>query len=66
MGPVAVDVLMKQIAALFAILLTTGVHAQTSVDALPTGGKVAMGQASISQSSNTMNVVQASQRAVIN
>ncbi len=57
---------MKQIAAIFAILLTTGVYAQTSVDALPTGGKVAMGQASISQSGNTMNVVQASQRAVIN
>ncbi|MBU3543274.1 filamentous hemagglutinin N-terminal domain-containing protein, partial [Polynucleobacter sp. MWH-Loch1C5] len=50
----------------FLMVLSSGLMAQTAVDALPSGGKVAMGQATINQTGNTMNVVQASQRAVIN
>jgi hypothetical protein len=43
-----------------------GVFAQTSSNALPTGGRLAAGSATISQSANTLNVVQSSQRAVVN
>ena len=37
-----------------------------AADALPTGGQVVAGQATISQSANTMNIDQTSQRAVVN
>jgi filamentous hemagglutinin family protein len=53
-----------------ALLTSTLVHAQTSINALPTGGQVVAGQVAISQTSNatsaTMNVNQASQRAIVN
>ncbi|WP_216246992.1 YDG domain-containing protein, partial [Polynucleobacter sp. AP-Capit-er-40B-B4] len=46
------------------------IHAQNAVNALPTGGRVAAGQAVITQTSNAtsaqMNINQSSQRAVIN
>ena len=40
--------------------------APPAVDALPTGGSVAAGQASISAAGNVMNVNQATQRAILN
>ena len=53
-----------------AALLSLGVNhvfgASLAANALPTGGQVAAGQATISQSGNTLNVNQSSQRAVIN
>jgi filamentous hemagglutinin family protein len=51
---------------LLLIACSSIAQSQTSADALPSGGKVAMGQATITQSGNNLNVVQASQRAVIN
>jgi filamentous hemagglutinin family protein len=44
------------------------IFAQSAIapNALPTGGHLAAGAATISQSGNTLNVVQASQRAVVN
>jgi filamentous hemagglutinin family protein len=53
-----------------ALLASTLVHAQNPINALPTGGQVVAGQVAISQTSNatsaTMNVNQASQRAIVN
>ena len=57
--------------ALGSGLLASPVKAQTSgaapvsANQLPTGGQVNAGQASISQSGNTLNVNQTSQRAVV-
>ena len=53
-----------------ALLASTLVHAQNPINALPTGGQVVAGQVAISQTSNatsaTMNVNQATQRAIVN
>ncbi|TXI12773.1 MAG: filamentous hemagglutinin N-terminal domain-containing protein, partial [Polynucleobacter sp.] len=58
---------MKKTLAFSLLLAISGwAGAQTSVDALPSGGRVAMGQATINQTGNTLNIVQSSQRAVIN
>lgn len=53
--------------SLLAILMASSVVAFADIahDALPTGGQVVAGQAVISQSANTMNVDQTSQRAVV-
>jgi filamentous hemagglutinin family protein len=52
-----------------ALMAAGGAFAQSApiaANALPTGGRVAAGSATIQQSGNTLNVVQASQRAVVN
>jgi filamentous hemagglutinin family protein len=52
-----------------ALMAAGGAFAQSTpiaANALPTGGRVAAGSATIQQSGNTLNVVQASQRAVVN
>jgi filamentous hemagglutinin family protein len=54
----------KLLAAMAFCSLATSIHAQNA--ALPTGGSVVAGAASISQSGNTMNIQQSSNRAVIN
>ncbi len=54
---------------LAALMAAGGTFAQSTpiaADALPTHGRVAAGSATIQQSGNTLNVVQASQRAVVN
>ena len=60
---------MSRLTALLATIgvLSMPLHAQNTVAAnqLPTGGQVAAGQASISQTANTLNVNQTSQRAVV-
>ncbi|MBT8633306.1 filamentous hemagglutinin N-terminal domain-containing protein [Polynucleobacter paneuropaeus] len=57
----------KLLAALvFAGLAQQGIAAGPAANALPTGGKVVAGSATIAQSGNTMNINQSSQRAVIN
>ena len=48
------------------LLLVSSVWATPAPDALPTGGQVVQGSATISQSSTQMDINQASQRAVIN
>ncbi|MBU3586204.1 glycine-rich domain-containing protein, partial [Polynucleobacter sp. AM-26B4] len=60
--------LNKYLLVSLAFLATGEVFAQSAVatDALPSGGKVMAGSATIVQSGNTLNVVQASQRAVVN
>lgn len=50
----------------YAIFSASIAHAQLAGNALPTGGVVAAGQASISQTGAAMQVQQTSQRAVIN
>ena len=57
-----------QILAMFSsgALLISSAWATPAVDALPTGGQVAQGSASISQSGSQMDINQASQRAIIN
>ncbi|WP_143744020.1 beta strand repeat-containing protein, partial [Polynucleobacter cosmopolitanus] len=52
--------------SLVLMSLAGGAFAQSAADALPTGGRVVAGQAIINHTGNTMNVVQASQRAVVN
>ncbi|MFM1805961.1 MAG: hypothetical protein RL212_220, partial [Pseudomonadota bacterium] len=52
--------------SLVLMSLAGGAFAQSSADALPSGGQVVAGQATIQQKGNTLNVVQASQRAVVN
>jgi len=52
--------------ALTSILASSHVFAAPAANALPTNGRVAAGQASISQSGNVMNINQSTQRAVIN
>jgi filamentous hemagglutinin family protein len=47
------------------VLLSMGAWAGPASNALPTGGSVQAGQASITQSQNTLNVNQTSQRAVV-
>ncbi|MBT8604201.1 filamentous hemagglutinin N-terminal domain-containing protein [Polynucleobacter paneuropaeus] len=57
----------KLLAALaFAGLAQQGMAAGPAANALPTGGKVVAGSATIAQSGNTMNINQSTQRAVIN
>ena len=53
-------------AGLFSMpALTQTTASSVAANQLPTGGQVAAGQASISQSGNTLNVNQTSQRAVV-
>ena len=52
--------------SLVLMSLAGGAFAQSAAYALPTGGRVVAGQAIINHTGNTMNVVQASQRAVVN
>ena len=54
----------KNLLILTTICAASGAFAQNN--SLPTGGKAVAGSATIIQSGNTLNVVQASQRAVVN
>lgn len=55
------------VALLAGALASIGVHAQVPApNALPTGGQVVGGQASIATSGATMNIQQSSQRAIVN
>ena len=47
-------------------IFAADIYAAPAADALPTGGQVAAGQATISQAGNSMNINQTSQRAVVN
>ncbi|MEY4481958.1 MAG: hypothetical protein RIQ84_1120, partial [Pseudomonadota bacterium] len=49
-----------------ALLAASSVFAQTMPGALPTGGRLSAGSATITQNGNNLNVTQSSQRAVIN
>ena len=62
------NILVKLLAAatgLFALSVAQ-VHAAPPVNALPTGGQVVYGNTSFQQTSNTLNVNQASQSTIIN
>jgi filamentous hemagglutinin family protein len=58
----------KRIFVKIALLAASGLFAHSAIaaDALPTGGRLAAGAATINQSGNNLNVVQTSQRAVVN
>ena len=64
--PVKLASIIAASALTLAATLSASVYAAPAADALPTGGQVAAGQATISQAGNTMNVNQASQHAVVN
>ncbi len=51
---------------LASVLLASNVYAELGVDALPTGGQVVSGQSVISQSGNQLNILQTTQKSIIN
>jgi len=53
-------------ALLLGLIFSAPIMSEPAVNALPTGGQVTAGQASINQSGATMNIQQATQKAIIN